>query len=164
MTLDGELWHAVVGCEGRYAVSSEGRVRSLDHVAIRKNGYRLPISGQVITPSINNAGRPTVSIDGIPRVVQALVLEAFVEPRPAGMECCHGNDIKTDNRLENLRWATRSQNQYDRVRNGIHHHARKTHCAAGHEYSPENTYVKPSGERRCRTCNREHERRRRSAD
>lgn len=31
--------------------------------------------------------------------------------------------------------------------------ARKTHCPRGHEYTPENTYVKPSGRRRCRACN-----------
>ena len=31
--------------------------------------------------------------------------------------------------------------------------ARKTHCPQGHEYTPENTYVK-SGRRVCRTCKR----------
>jgi hypothetical protein len=30
--------------------------------------------------------------------------------------------------------------------------ARKTHCLRGHEFTPENTYVKPSGIRECRTC------------
>lgn len=32
--------------------------------------------------------------------------------------------------------------------------ARKTHCLRGHEYTPGNTYVKPNGTRRCRTCQR----------
>jgi hypothetical protein len=32
----------------------------------------------------------------------------------------------------------------------------KTHCAAGHEYTPENTYVRPGTEHRhCRTCRTE---------
>ena len=30
--------------------------------------------------------------------------------------------------------------------------ARKTHCPAGHEYTPENTYVRPAGGRQCRAC------------
>ncbi len=31
----------------------------------------------------------------------------------------------------------------------------KTHCPHGHEYSPDNTIVKPSGARECRTCHYE---------
>lgn len=30
----------------------------------------------------------------------------------------------------------------------------RSHCPAGHEYSPENTYTNPSGARACRTCHR----------
>lgn len=37
--------------------------------------------------------------------------------------------------------------------------ARKTHCPAGHEYTPENTRVSPKGSRECRECNRERLRR-----
>lgn len=29
-----------------------------------------------------------------------------------------------------------------------------TTCANGHEFTPQNTYVKPSGHRQCRACNR----------
>ena len=30
-----------------------------------------------------------------------------------------------------------------------------THCPQGHEYTPENTYRRPSGKRRCRICGRQ---------
>lgn len=33
-----------------------------------------------------------------------------------------------------------------------------THCPAGHEYTPENTYTSPDGKRHCRTCKREGDR------
>ena len=50
--------------------------------------------------------------------VHALVLEAFEGPKPDGMEACHCNGIKSDNRLSNLRWDTRSSNNADRIRHG----------------------------------------------
>jgi hypothetical protein len=38
--------------------------------------------------------------------------------------------------------------------------AAKTHCPQGHPYSQENTYLRPNGHRKCRTCKREGDRRR----
>lgn len=36
------------------------------------------------------------------------------------------------------------------------HHGSKTHCAQGHPYSPENTYLRPgTTHRHCRTCRTE---------
>ena len=32
--------------------------------------------------------------------------------------------------------------------------ARKTHCIHGHEFTPENTYIRPNRKRECRACNR----------
>lgn len=37
----------------------------------------------------------------------------------------------------------------------------RTACNAGHEYTPENTYVGPDGSRRCRICMRAYDRKRR---
>jgi hypothetical protein len=48
-----------------------------------------------------------------------IVLEAFVGPRPANMECLHGNDVKDDDRLTNLRWGTRQDNSLDASKNGL---------------------------------------------
>jgi hypothetical protein len=58
-----------------------------------------------------------------------LVLEAFVGPCPPGMECCHGNDIPDDNRIENLRWGTPKSNGEDRVRNDRQVRGEKHGCA-----------------------------------
>ena len=49
--------------------------------------------------------------------VHHLVLETFVGPCPDGMECCHGNDIKHDNRLDNIRWDIKASNTNDAIRN-----------------------------------------------
>jgi len=44
------------------------------------------------------------------RSIHRIVLENFVSPCPEGKECNHKNGIKTDNRVENLEWVTRSRN------------------------------------------------------
>lgn len=54
----------------------------------------------------------------IARYVHRLVLEAFVGPCPAGMECCHEDGDPGNNRLTNLRWDTHAGNMQDAVRHG----------------------------------------------
>lgn len=84
--------------------------------------------------------------------VHQLVSAAFIGPRPQGMEICHYDDCRTNNALTNLRYAPRSENTLDRVRNGIHPMQLKTHCPEGHPYNGENLIVDNAGRRRCRTC------------
>ncbi|CAN5951037.1 unnamed protein product [Sphagnum jensenii] len=49
--------------------------------------------------------------------VHSLVLETFVGPRPEGMEACHFPDSDpSNNKLQNLRWDTHSENVRDRFR------------------------------------------------
>ena len=59
----------------------------------------------------------------------------------------------------NLRWATKSDQAFNR--NDAN--KAKTHCANGHPFNEENLYLNPGGYRACRTCGREHMRRRRAA-
>jgi len=53
-----------------------------------------------------------------PRMIHRLVLETYVGPCPDGMECCHNNGDRDDNRLENLRWDTRKANRADSQKHG----------------------------------------------
>lgn len=50
--------------------------------------------------------------------VHRLVLLTFVGPCPDGMEACHNNGVRTDCRLENLRWDTRKNNHTDKWLHG----------------------------------------------
>lgn len=54
------------------------------------------------------------------RYIHRLVLEAFVGECPQGMEACHNNGDRTDNRLENLRWDTRKNNHADKRLHGTY--------------------------------------------
>lgn len=53
-----------------------------------------------------------------------LVLETFVGECPDRMESCHNNGVKTDNRLDNLRWDTHKSNigELDRRGDKSSHH------------------------------------------
>lgn len=156
-----ETWRPVLGYEGLYEASDKGRVRSVARRSWHPNGYWRNMPSRELRPSINRGGYPTVVLcrDGERWTVgvHRLVAEAFLGPRPDGMAVCHGNDIKTDNRIENLRFDTWSSNQEDRVRLGSHDLAARTHCKNGHEFTPENIGPAPRG-RRCRACSRERAR------
>lgn len=154
--MSAEEWRPIPGYEGIYEVSNLGRVRALARLDARGRSRSERIRALVRQPS----GHLTVALrrNGARTTAQVhrLVLEAFVGPCPRGMEACHGNDVPDDNRLANLRWDTRAANQLDSVRNGTHHMARRTHCPQGHEYTPENTYRYPAGNRACNECRREY--------
>lgn len=53
------------------------------------------------------------------RLVHRLVLETFVGPRPAGMECRHLDGNPHNNRVDNLCWGTHAENIQDAVRMGL---------------------------------------------
>lgn len=111
-----EIWKPISGFEGRYEVSSLGRVRSLmdnkgnRRIKIRKTrltkrGYlylNLWIKGKMHT-----------------KVVHKLVAEAFLD-KPDNAQCInHINGVKTDNRVENLEWCTFSENTLHAIRIGL---------------------------------------------
>lgn len=154
-----ERWLPVVDWEGLYEVSDRGRVRSVDRTVPGRWGLTR-LRGRLLTPSMDGSRkRPHVQLCRCGTVehhqVQDLVARAFIGPRTEGHQLCHWNDISTDNRLSNLRYGTPSDNAYDKVRNGRHNEANKTHCKRGHEFTPENTYIQPSTNgRRCLECKR----------
>lgn len=117
-----EYWKPVVGYEGLYEVSNQGRARSLARCVHTKTGVRQ-WKGRVLKPRIGSGGYALVSLYDRERVlhvrVHVLVLETFVGPRPAkNYDCCHNDGNVTNNALNNLRWDTRKENHADLVRHG----------------------------------------------
>lgn len=161
-----EEWRPVVGYEGIYEVSDHGRVRSLDREIEYRDGRTRRHRGLILSPDRHRNGRLQVCLylggKGRQRMVHRLVLEAFVGPCPHEMDGCHWDDDPDNNHLSNLRWASRSDNMLDKVRNGNHNEARKTHCPRGHEYTEANTYIGRQTHggvhRKCRTCTNEYQR------
>ncbi len=153
MTPATETWRSIPGWEGLYEVSNLGRVRSVDRTVVTGLGPRR-YKGRLRRVYTGDDLRPRVTFRGAYNYkVCALVLKAFVGPRPHGMEACHNNGDSTDNRLENLRWDTPSANNYDLVLHGRHIHARKTHCKRGHLLAEPNLKASQTG-RACLACAR----------
>jgi hypothetical protein len=155
-----ERWLPVLGWEGIYSVSDQGRVRSEARVVKRRDGRQRNQPEKILTPtqSPNNGRMIVVLCDGPDRhvtfSVDRIVMDTFVGPRPDGLERLHWDDDPTNNALTNLRYGTRSENLHDAVRNGRHAMASRTHCPQKHPYSPENTYIRKGG-RNCRECRRQ---------
>lgn len=151
-----EKWRPVAGAEGYYEISTAGRLRSVDRTVLRSDGRRRRFKGCLISPGVMPTGHLTVclGISGRRRTTQIhrLVAGAFLGPRPDDMEVRHLDGDPTNNHLSNLAYGTRSDNKNDRVRHGVDHNARKTHCKRGHPFSADNTYLRPEGGRRCRRC------------
>lgn len=101
-----EIWKDIEGYEGLYQVSNEGRVKSLGG-----NRYKVIriLDGNV---SIQGYNRVNLFKDGKPKTyyIHRLVAEAFI-PNLDNKPCIdHCNTIRTDNRVENLRWCTYEEN------------------------------------------------------
>lgn len=122
-----EEWKNVVGVpdgyERHYQVSSIGRVRSVTRKVPRRGRGTMIIKGHIRKTGPSTEGYPIVSMsDGGRHMsfkVHRLVAMAFLGDRTdEGLEVCHDNGIRDDNRIENLRWDTREGNQADRKKHG----------------------------------------------
>jgi hypothetical protein len=101
-----ENWKAVADYEGRYEVSDQGRVRSLDRVIHDSMGKHRKWKGVMLTQNPNSRGHLSVNFtkDNIinTQPVHLVVWDAFRGIERKGMVIRHINKDRSDNRPENL--------------------------------------------------------------
>lgn len=101
-----EEWKKVFQFEWLYEVSNLGNVKSLPR--------RWAWKERILKPWLTTHKYRQVMLwkdsKQYWKRVHCLVMEAFVWPRPSTYDINHINWIKTDNRLENLEYCTKSEN------------------------------------------------------
>ena len=104
--MEEEIWKPIKEFEGYYEVSNIGRVRSLNYKRTGKEKILKNIEdykGYLEVGLTKNGKRKQFK-------VHRLVAEAFI-PNPENKPCIdHINTVKSDNRVENLRWVTYKEN------------------------------------------------------
>jgi hypothetical protein len=115
-----EKWREIGGYPA-YEVSDQGRIRSKRREVTKGVRQVLPERFLRLRPVGNGYRAVSLCKDGVARnyYVHALVLRAFVGEAPPNTEACHYDGDKTNNKLSNLRWDTRSSNRADSKRLGV---------------------------------------------
>lgn len=102
-------------------MSDDGRVKSVARV-VQRNGHSHTVRERVLKMALSEGYHVVVlRRDGdvkSQRRVHRLVAETFLSDSWfPGALVLHGDDIRTNNHVSNLRWGTQSENMEDRYRN-----------------------------------------------
>ena len=101
-----EVWKDIDGYEGLYQISSLGRVKSTQ--------YHHGTYERILKPKKNKTGYLSVQLCKNGKIkyyyMHRLVAMAFLDNPYNYKEINHKNEVKTDNRVENLEWCDRKYN------------------------------------------------------
>ncbi len=117
-----EIWKDVVGYEGLYQVSYLGNVRSCEASFNHRYGQRVRVS-KMKAQATTKSGYKTVNLfrDNWIKVfkVHRLLMIAFVPNLENKKTVNHKDGDKANNNINNLEWATHSENVNHAVKNGL---------------------------------------------
>lgn len=110
-------WKPVLTHPDRYEVSDDGLVRSKERLVTRGClTYVLaprPLK-QVVGGRAKNYKRGMLMSPKRHAYVHHLMAEAFIGPRPEGLQVLHKDDCGFNNRIDNLRYGDFEENMLDR--------------------------------------------------
>jgi len=118
------------------------------HVAVQPNGCWLWMG-----PQFSRTGYGRIWDGRKNWKAHRLVWTLTKGPIPEGVDVLHHCDTPLCVNYEKcLFLGTDKDNHQDKAAKGRHWQQKKTHCPKGHAYTPENTYIPPSGGRHCCIC------------
>lgn len=119
------MWKAIRGYEGYYEVSDDGIVRSIDRYVKNHGQYMRKLKGQVMKQTVAQNGYLVVNLrrDRTSNVVcvHRLVAEAFIDNPDNKDTVNHIDGDKLNNNVDNLEWATYSENNVHALRTELRH-------------------------------------------
>ena len=117
--LPDEVFRPVEETGGTYLVSNLGRVFSVERVISRKDGVKQFVPAKFLAFGLGGNQRTyylvTLCVERrrLSRMVHTLVAEAFLGPRPSGLNIRHLDGDSFNNHCDNLCYGTQKQNRAD---------------------------------------------------
>lgn len=129
-----EIWKDIPGYEGYYQASNFGRVKSLERICYRNNGwsekakYCFPEKIKEIQTQTQGYSQVVLYKDGVGKTIRlnTLIARMFIPPIENKPYVNHIDGNKKNNRVDNLEWCTASENVRHAYKNGLaRHYTRK---------------------------------------
>jgi hypothetical protein len=119
-----EIFRDIIGYEGIYQISDLGTVKSLRRTVLKNGKHPFFMKEAILTNSLNDQGYLRVGLTKNGKVkteqVHVLVARAFLNHSTCGYDIIvdHKNNIRSDNRLDNLQLITVRTNTSKDRKNG----------------------------------------------
>ena len=120
-----EVWKDIEGFEGLYQISNLGRLRTVERMVRHSCGKVQKVKSRVRVPQVVNRGKGYMGVvlyrnsETTSKYIHRMVATAFI-PNPENKPQVNHIDGDTrNNRLDNLEWATGSENQAHMVELGL---------------------------------------------
>jgi hypothetical protein len=118
-----EEWKNISGYEKFYQVSNLGNVRSIERTFVNSRGEKRTLASGAVKAHENSKGYLKVRLWGLSKrksfYVHRLVGLAFVENIHNKEQINHIDGVKSNNKVENLEWATASENNKHAIATGL---------------------------------------------
>lgn len=147
-----EIWKDIPNYEGMYQISNFGNVRSLDRVIYANKGNpkrNMFSKGKILINHVSNTGYYRAKLCKNQKrkmfFVHRLVAEAFI-PNPENKpQVNHIDGNRLNNHVENLEWATMSENVLHAYNTGLNYGLRgdlSPHKKAVLQFSSDSIFIK----------------------